>query len=205
MSAPLFVFSVAGSQSRSDTGRPGGKFPRYPLLTEMQAQGTPIAHRTPPDQKLSAPLTLPPPQASPTWASPPNLTLPRAWPTLSHLRVHCLSHQSRPYCLCLWPAQVCAPPPHTHTHSRRPGLTTGLSPLRVAPHCVHLCAPPSPSPMWAQTMLGAGAQPLLTWGGVEGGLQGGQMQPQLHWPVLTPPFPSNGIKLPWQEAGRELT
>lgn len=30
------------------------------------------------------------------------------------------------------------------------------------------------------------------------------MQPQPHWPVLSLPFPSNGIDLPWQEVGKEL-
>lgn len=30
------------------------------------------------------------------------------------------------------------------------------------------------------------------------------MQPQVHWPVLSPPFPSSGMDLPWQEAGKGL-
>lgn len=177
----------------TDTGpsiglEPGETFPHYPHLTEMQAQDTPKAHHTPPSRN-SAPLTWP--------------------PTLSLSHMGQASQPDPPQCTANLfssksPVPLAISPVPTASGST--SLCTPPTPGSAQAHywpepsegrttCVHLCAP-SPSPTWARTMLGA--QTLFT-------CLGGQMQPQPHWPVLTAPFRSNRIKLPWQEGGRELT
>lgn len=90
----------------------------------------------------------------------------------------------------------------SHCSPPHPPSRPGSSITSQAHHCrspeggtsAHLCAPPPPAPRGQGPL---GAQPLLTaWGC--------QMQPELLCPVLTPPVPSHGAQLPWQEVGKEL-